>query len=131
MPTTECFITISRVVVVAMCIVICISNEYGSQCHLPNEQRSSSCHRDYHNPGDGDEALSGWHGGSGETPTAAILWKMEEHPGAPSKEFEKSILFLSCRPNIRCFSRDCARAAINCDADQNKIKINFAIIFHF
>ena len=48
-----------------------------------------------------------------------------------SKEFEKFILFLSCRPNIRCFSRDCARAAINCDMDQNKIKINFAIIFHF
>ena len=32
--------------------------------------------------GDGDEALSGWHGGSGETPTAAILWNMEEYPGA-------------------------------------------------
>ena len=28
-----------------------------------------------------------WHGGSGEIPSAAILWKMEEYSGAASKEF--------------------------------------------
>ena len=61
--------------------------QYGSQCYLSNEQRSSSCYSDYHNPGDGDEAHIAWHGGSGEIPSAAILWKMEEYSGAASKEF--------------------------------------------